>query len=343
MSSSAVTAAAAAAAASSQQLAPHSTASLSLQQSSLFSLPPVTVTFTDVVYTTIESAADSLIQAAASASITSPDTSSQQEIPPSNVPPITHHDDPWTHRLYQLLPFLGVFAVIGLLTVLFMLCFLGYRFFKAGRRHRYNFDDTANTVGDHEAVAAKSNQRAGGAWMRIQSQQRQQSIVQEPMPARLRQYFRNHHHHHRHSAANHQDDDQPISSTFVPLETSPLTLVNRSDILQDPIRKRGVDEVALWEKKQQQQRKQRGRLYSMQDYPDSPDVLPSSTSSSETVQPLTLSPVTNNTIHVPPVPTYEKNATLPSHVALARDALQKSHLHNSSSQWLRPSGSSKSL
>jgi hypothetical protein len=42
----------------------------------------------------------------------------------------------------------------------------------------------------------------------------------------------------------------PISSTFVPIQTSSLTLVPRSEIWQDPYRRRGVDEVDMWERKQ---------------------------------------------------------------------------------------------
>lgn len=41
----------------------------------------------------------------------------------------------------------------------------------------------------------------------------------------------------------------PISSTFVPIDTSSLTLVPRSEIWQDPTRRRGVDELDMWERK----------------------------------------------------------------------------------------------
>lgn len=40
------------------------------------------------------------------------------------------------------------------------------------------------------------------------------------------------------------------SPTFVPIETSPLTLVSRAAIWQDPARRRGVNELDLWERKQ---------------------------------------------------------------------------------------------
>ncbi|KAI8330630.1 hypothetical protein BC941DRAFT_475495 [Chlamydoabsidia padenii] len=40
-------------------------------------------------------------------------------------------------------------------------------------------------------------------------------------------------------------------STFVPIESSPLTLVPRAAIWQDPMRRRGVNELDLWERKQQ--------------------------------------------------------------------------------------------
>ncbi|KAL9557101.1 hypothetical protein MBANPS3_001558 [Mucor bainieri] len=41
----------------------------------------------------------------------------------------------------------------------------------------------------------------------------------------------------------------PISSTFVPIDTSSLTLVPRSEIWRDPHRRRGVDELDMWERK----------------------------------------------------------------------------------------------
>ncbi|KAI8096248.1 uncharacterized protein BX664DRAFT_323454 [Halteromyces radiatus] len=44
-----------------------------------------------------------------------------------------------------------------------------------------------------------------------------------------------------------------VSPTFVPIQASPLTLVPRDAIWKDPQRRRGVNELELWEQKQQQQ------------------------------------------------------------------------------------------
>ncbi|KAI8350170.1 hypothetical protein BD560DRAFT_427469 [Blakeslea trispora] len=41
----------------------------------------------------------------------------------------------------------------------------------------------------------------------------------------------------------------PISSTFVPIDKTSLTLVPRSEIWLDPHRRRGVDELDIWERK----------------------------------------------------------------------------------------------
>ncbi|KAI9027331.1 hypothetical protein CLU79DRAFT_35076 [Phycomyces nitens] len=62
-------------------------------------------------------------------------------------------------------------------------------------------------------------------------------------------------------------------STFVPMDRSPLTLVPRADILNDPERRRGVDELDLWEQKQ----KQHSAVwrFAPKDYPESPDAGPS--------------------------------------------------------------------
>ncbi|KAI8390945.1 uncharacterized protein BYT42DRAFT_475679, partial [Radiomyces spectabilis] len=60
-----------------------------------------------------------------------------------------------------------------------------------------------------------------------------------------------------------------LPGTFVPMHTSPLTLVPRHEIMGDPSRRRGVDEVDMWEQRQQQLR--RPPMWQFNgDFPDSP-------------------------------------------------------------------------
>lgn len=72
----------------------------------------------------------------------------------------------------------------------------------------------------------------------------------------------------------------PISSTFKPIDTSFLTLVPRSEIWMDPDRRRGVDELDIWERKKSgtimvpdeaQPAPLMWRFPSESPYPDSPD------------------------------------------------------------------------
>ncbi|CAO3590586.1 unnamed protein product [Absidia cylindrospora] len=68
-------------------------------------------------------------------------------------------------------------------------------------------------------------------------------------------------------------DTAESSTHFVPIASSPLTLVPRAAIWKDPERRRGVNEMDLWEQKRQQQQQHRQQHYS-QSAPSPPEHAP---------------------------------------------------------------------
>ncbi|KAI9250022.1 hypothetical protein BY458DRAFT_493943 [Sporodiniella umbellata] len=115
-------------------------------------------------------------------------------------------------------------------------------------------------------------------------------------------------------------------SNFKPINTS-LHLVPREEIMCDPARRHGVDELQLWERKQQNNN-QYWKFLST-DYPDSPESVKTRITRSlsedfKVAQPITM-------IHTAPSSSND--------ISLVRQALQDSRLKNSSSEWLHFSGS----
>lgn len=261
-------------------------------------LPPVTITLTEIVATTID------IPTFTSTSSTS-DSGGIADIPP----PVD------AHHIHRLLPVLAVFAVIGLLTVLGLLGYLGYRFFQSGRKDHHqplDFENSARELRAHYAAKQQQQQQSSFLSRLFHSPSsrppQQQEEKEEPL----------------------ENADQPISPTFVPM--SPIRLVPRMEIWQDPERRRGIDEVAMWENKRQRRERQPVYRFHDDDYPTSPRVMMAQEEEEESPTE-TISPSSSSAAAKP------QQAT--SHVAMARDTLQASRLENSSSQWLR--GSSQSL
>ncbi|CEP08434.1 hypothetical protein [Parasitella parasitica] len=110
----------------------------------------------------------------------------------------------------------------------------------------------------------------------------------------------------------------PISSTFVPIDKSSLTLVPRSEIWLDPQRRRGVDELDMWERKNSDPEIQTiavpepqpmWRFPSHQNaYPDSPE-------------------------------SFERRYSLPGRRSLRLDSRRNSASHHSSTTTMQPSRS----
>lgn len=219
------------------------------------SLPPVTITLTDIVFATIDPK---------TTTSTYPlDNTSINPVSPPSQPTRHQQHDRWIH---QLLPVLGVFAIIGLLSILGLLAYLAYRFYRADRdrntgtggrgrrRTRNQDDDTASGMPWMTAAAAAAaaneeydesdNKRSPGLTRFVRKWH------PSPSPPPTQGMY---------------NDPSVISRTFVPMDTSPMTLVPRSEVLRDPARRRGIDALDLWEQKHQAR-------------------YPSSASSSETVQ-----------------------------------------------------------
>ncbi|KAI7848931.1 hypothetical protein BDC45DRAFT_521945 [Circinella umbellata] len=268
---------------------------------------PVTVTLTDIVYTTTQGT-------------TTFTTTPDDVYDPNNINNNDYNsnsssssNDEFSHHLHQLLPALGLFAVIGLLAILVLLGYMGYRFYKSSnndsRRHQQRLRNNNNWP----SYSSEGEEDVGGR----RGERDLEPMVFENSASELKAHYAPPWPMHQQKRpmgaildSPIENSGKPISTTFIPIHKSPLTLVPRMEVWQDPQRRRGVDELDLWEKKQQQK------------HPIHEDH--SSRSSSETIQPINTT--TQST----------------SHIEMARKALEKSRLENSSSQWLRPLGS-KSL
>ncbi|KAI9259665.1 hypothetical protein BDA99DRAFT_573020 [Phascolomyces articulosus] len=275
---------------------------------------PITVTLTDIIYSTTQVAETTVTTTPFTEHITSDNNNNNNN---NNVPK-DNNSDQLPHHLHQLLPVLGLFAVIGLLTILGLMGYMGYRFYRAtmnnnnnnnrGQRRRlrnnndmdWSFSDEGGTKrddgGENEPMEFENSASEIKAHYGLPQSQPEGGVLDSPI----------------------ENIEQPISSTFVPITTSPLTLVPRMEVWEDPQRRRGVDELDLWEKKQQRQQQS---LQQVQQQQHSEDYSPRS--SSETVQ-LDADGSSATTTTKPA-----------SHIEIARKALEKSRLENSSSQWLQ--------
>ncbi|KAG2221517.1 hypothetical protein INT45_008842 [Circinella minor] len=273
---------------------------------------PVTVTLTDIVYTTTQGT-------------TTFTTTPYDGYDPNNNNAIakdnnnsnydsssSNSNDEFSHHLHQLLPALGLFAVIGLLAILVLLGYMGYRFYKSSNNDSRRDQQRLRNNNNWPSYSSEGEEDVGGR----RGERDLEPIVFENSASELKAHYAppwSMYQQKRPMGAildsPIENSGKPISTTFIPINKSPLTLVPRMEVWQDPQRRRGVDELDLWEKKQQQK------------HPIHEDHSPRS---SETIQPV-------NTTTQPT-----------SHIEIARKALEKSRLENSSSQWLHFSGS-KSL
>ncbi|KAF1807227.1 hypothetical protein FB192DRAFT_1262825, partial [Mucor lusitanicus] len=143
----------------------------------------------------------------------------------------------WEHRIHRYLPVILAFAIIGILTVLGSLIYLAYRLYQASaQRRRRRRQQAENNSDDDEEKKAISPMSATLSniipWLAIPSPTRHPTDTEEP-----------------YLLPTIDNLNIPISSTFVPIDKSSLTLVPRSEIWLDPHRRRGVDELDMWERK----------------------------------------------------------------------------------------------
>jgi hypothetical protein len=236
------------------------------------SLPVATITQTDYITSTI----------VASESVP---TSTLSDIPYD-----AYAEDLWEERIHRFLPVILAFAIIGVLTVLGSLVYLAYRFYQANRASRQRRLQKAEQQDEEGNSSEKQISPLSTTlshiipWLGIQSPNESCYHPQQREPIRFEKSDLRRIIHdtpstrrpslaaswlakllptRRHmslpillnsssgSSGNPMDNlNVPISSTFVPIQTSSLTLVPRSEIWQDPHRRRGVDEVDMWERKQ---------------------------------------------------------------------------------------------
>ncbi|KAI7894468.1 uncharacterized protein EV154DRAFT_415255 [Mucor mucedo] len=150
--------------------------------------------------------------------------------PTSNAYEATSYaEDLWEHRIHRFLPVILAFAIIGILTVLGSLVYLAYRFYQANRSSRLR----------RRRPDSRTARRPSAA----------PSWLTKILPNKFRSTPR----HMSLPILNNRPTidnlNVPISSTFKPIDKSFLTLVPRSEIWLDPNRRRGVDELDIWERK----------------------------------------------------------------------------------------------
>lgn len=291
---------------------------------------PVTVTLTDVTFTTVESTLEN------NASTTLPEPPATNNDQDANaIADRIHPGNAVDDHLYRLLPFLAVFAAIGMLAIFALLIYLGYRFFRAGH---HSAEDDDNYPGPHSLQSPSSGHTSILPWFGARHDDREAMAFdnsardlmahkeayqdrREPgwldkMPwlLSLAPFLDRSRRGQRRRGLHMENVDQPISNTFVPDDTSPLTLVPRMEIWQDPQRRRGVDELALWEDKQHRSPRPVYRFASESSYLHSPNasssqlvVMPANSSSAHSNS----SDTTVNAVLLPPEESPTASSTLP--------------------------------
>ncbi|KAI9486180.1 MAG: hypothetical protein EXX96DRAFT_547927 [Benjaminiella poitrasii] len=218
--------------------------------------------------------------------------------PNNSIPVYTADQTVWDQRLQEYLPIMLVFALIGLITALGSILYFFYRIckFVYHHHHRSSLQNNADDVetkkpADSPSAVAAAAAAANTTTTHLGRLLRQFNLSHPDIETRQREPIRYSHDIQptgflakllRSARSNAPPStslpvvdtgevdnlEHPLSSTFVPIQPSPMTLVPRSEIWQDPERRRGVDEVALWERQQQKQRKP--ALWRFQEYPQSP-------------------------------------------------------------------------
>ncbi|KAG1057299.1 hypothetical protein G6F43_000844 [Rhizopus delemar] len=240
----------------------------------------------------------------------------------------------WERQIHHGLPVILAFAILGMLALAGGLGYLTYRLYHQKKRSLSHRKD---------AEKASSGLPTIVPWLAISSPA---SFSPTDTP-RI------------HANQSLQPHTDHLSPTFMPIHTS-LNLVPRSEILNDPARRRGVDEVDLWEKKQNEQEPHRRpaafwRFPLTRAYPDSPESIKihsNSPTSTLTMQGTSMSQmnrseseiITKHDTHPILIPHHHKHdiPNIPSSsrdIRLVRQVLQESKIRNSSSDWLHFSGS----
>ncbi|KAG1144813.1 hypothetical protein G6F37_003739 [Rhizopus arrhizus] len=129
----------------------------------------------------------------------------------------------WEHQMSRNWPILFAFAIIGVLAILGLLAYLPWIFCRRSSSRKLALDGTEKSPKE--------------PFMPYMLPWIPDSLPENEKPEGLAGISR-----------HLQPPIQQEQPTFVPIHTS-LNLVPRSEILNDPERRRGVDEVDLWEKK----------------------------------------------------------------------------------------------
>jgi hypothetical protein len=241
----------------------------SLNTKSPFHHIPTTITFTDTVITTI---------------IPSPYATNTPTLDDIGSSP----DYTWEHKVHRFLPVIIAFAILGVLAVMGCLLFIGCRFYRT-RRYDHEDTTTMRGTPVVQKLATLSPGRLLSKWLAPATESPYQQQQVEPIRYEKSDITRINETSSRRpslapswlvrlipslfstpSQSRHSPPQRhrslpiitqsrpsdaidnlniPISSTFVPIDSSSLTLVPRSEIWLDPDRRRGVDELDMWERR----------------------------------------------------------------------------------------------
>ncbi|ORX61302.1 hypothetical protein DM01DRAFT_1394971 [Hesseltinella vesiculosa] len=162
--------------------------------------------------------------------VTTQYTTTVPHIPSSTFIPTSSHavDAVWIHLWQPLFPVLFIFAILGLLAMVAIIATLFYLF------HR-RFKQPSSFPATRSILPSSSSeppppQCPPNPYLPVTGAKPPRLVVSLPLTQLPESVTR-------------------VPSTFIPIDTSSLTLVPRATIWKDPERRRGVDELALWENK----------------------------------------------------------------------------------------------
>ncbi|KAI8070062.1 hypothetical protein BC940DRAFT_366256 [Gongronella butleri] len=168
----------------------------------------------------------------------------------------------WLHRWLPLFPVLFTFAIIGLLALIALLATFCYLMHLRAQKRKRGSTLPVTSHDTHDASPARHDMANVSKYQELQQPHASTTPAMPfPMPMPVPQHQHAQHPTRQGPPSSSAAPTTPamllsptatqVPSTFIPIETSPLTLVPRATIWRDPERRRGVDEVALWEYKQQ--------------------------------------------------------------------------------------------
>ncbi|CAO3663498.1 unnamed protein product [Rhizopus stolonifer] len=211
----------------------------------------------------------------------------------------------WEQQVKSNMPLVLVFVLIGVIALIALFCYLS---FKLCRSNKKRFSPSDTEKGKDELPYALP-------WISDNNAYRKTT----DMP----------------NISKHLTPSIPQEEPVLPVHTS-LNLVPRSEIMNDPARRRGVDEVDLWERKQSIKEQASSaalwKFATTRAYPDSPESVKRELSTQSAQELVSLNPTVSE------VNTHDSESIklgLPKNVQSAPNGLEEVK----NNQWLQFTGS----